>query len=112
MINQRNTYNAHEPLISFKNLIVFCLIMTLLSKPFVSIPMDIMETKYELLDSQEKENSSEKEIVLEFEDEHTNFYFFYKNSYDTYLMKLLSHYLTHLSLLNFSPDISLPPPKV
>ena len=111
MIKQKNIYYSLEPLISFKILIVFCFIMTLLANPLVSISTNLIETTYELRDTQKKENSSEKEIELKYEDEKLNFYNFSKNSYQTDPKQLLSYFSMQLSILNMNMDILLPPPK-
>ena len=112
MTKQKNIFYSFEPLISFKNIIAFCFIMTLLAQPFASISMNLIEKKYEMLDTQGKENSSEKEIELKYEDEKLNFYNFSKNSYQTYSKQLLSYFRMHLSISNLNMDILLPPPKI
>ena len=112
MTKQKSIYYSIEPLISFNNLIVFCFIMALLAQPFASISMNLIETKYEMLDTQGKENSSEKESELKYEDEKLTFYNFSKNSYRTHPKQLLSYFSMHLSLLNLNMDIFLPPPKI
>jgi hypothetical protein len=108
MIINKTRYNPITLLNPYKMVMAFCLMTFLFAKP---IPPGLTEIKYEFLDAQERENSSEQEIVSEYEDEiaHLNNYDMTPNLLS--MKQLAIRNPKHLSLSNFNPEVVLPPPR-
>ena len=111
MIINKTRYNPITLLNRYKMVMAFCLMTFLFTKPNLAIPPRLTEIKYEFLDAQEGENSSEQEIVSEYEDETSHL-----NNYDITPILLSTKQLAirnpkHLLLSNFIPDVVLPPPR-
>ena len=110
MLKQIVTYRPISPLRAFKGWIAFCLMIFLLAKPIVFIPLGLVGAKYEFFDLQEKENSSEKEIVPEYE---IKYFSSFRDLFSQeYQRRLVSRRYIQLALLNLTTDIPLPPPKL
>lgn len=107
----KTRYNPITLLNPYKMVMVFCLMTFLFAKPILAIPLGLTEIKFEFLDAQERENSSEQEIVSEYEDEiaHLNNYDMTPNLLSNKELVILN--AQHWSLSNFNPDVVLPPPR-
>jgi len=111
MIKNKATYNPYKLLFKYRYIVGFVFMLLLLAKPIMNIPLTLEESKYELVDTSEKENSSKSETVTDFEDENNYFYFYDFNNHLN-IKRSLSYQLIDLSFLNFNIDIQIPPPRV
>lgn len=103
------TYSPITLIYKFRYLISFCLLFLLLTKTVINKSFEFQETKYELTDTSEKENSSESEI--EFEDE--NITYSIKNiKYATDINQPLAYFISKQSFWNLNIDIQVPPPRI
>jgi len=111
MISKKATYQPINFSYQYGYLIAFCFVLFLIAKPVTHNLLVLEANEYELLDTSEKENTSENETVSDYEDEHTHFYF---NVSNIQISKNQSHsnYIVGQLFLNFNLDIQLPPPRV
>jgi len=111
MIENSALNNPMKHLYQYKFIVAFVFMLFLFAKPILNIPLTYEESKYELDDTSEKENSSKNETLADFEDEINYFYF---KGFNNYLNIKQSHtfQLMCLPYLNYNKDIHLPPPRV
>ncbi len=80
-----------------------------MNKTAVQNSFDLLDIKYELADSSEKENSSENEIDLE--DKNIT-YKIKKISNTSNINQPLAYFISSQSFWNLNIDIHVPPPRV
>lgn len=111
MIGSKATYNPINLLYQYRVLITFCFLLFLFAKPLINNSVVTEDIKYELIETSDKENSSESESVGDLEDE--NPYFYSRNTnFQLNLYQSLSYHEIGQSFLNYNQDIQLPPPRV
>lgn len=106
----RGQMNNNITLLPFKYIIILSVVLSVLAKPISSILVQLTDVKYELFDDFEKNESTEKESNIE-KTELTNYYSNYiqiELNFD----HTKNYYTTQSIILNFKPEIQLPPPKL
>ncbi|PHS62890.1 MAG: hypothetical protein COB12_09900 [Flavobacterium sp.] len=111
-MKSQSTYNPSFFKRNSKIIFVFGFLLMLMAKPIANIPLVLEDSKYELVDLSEKENSSKKENISESEKEHKIINVIYEYLLVFELKKQPSYFVIQPSFLNYKQDIQLPPPRV
>jgi len=99
-------------LLPLSYVIIFTLIFSFLAKPISTIFVKTNDVRCELFDDFEKNETTEKEMSSDFEyEEHSIFYInFMAMEFNVGFINNYNN--TQTCILNFNPNIHLPPPKL
>ena len=104
--------NRYTILFALRHFIVFCLVTSVLIKSVSVIFVQLTDIKIEFYADFEENTSNENELNTDFESEERLFFMA-----SLYLIRhkkepLEEYFNLHENLLDFNPNIQLPPPKV
>lgn len=112
MIKIKSTYNYFGITNQSKQLIVFCFILLLGTKPITNITLFFTEDKYELLEILSLKKSDQKENQNIGIDESEKLLYPLFNYQTIYLKSSLSYFNMQINYINIISDIQLQPPKI
>lgn len=108
----RDQMNRDITLLFLRHVFIMSLMLSILAKPISTFFVQTSDVRYVFFDDFEKNESTEKEMKSDSEhEEHSIFYTsFITIEFNSNLIK--GFYNTQKSILNFNPNIHLPPPKI
>ena len=104
--------NKHIMLVILRHFIVYCLVASVLIKPVSIIFIQLTDIKVELYNDFEENTSNEEELNYDFESEKRLFFIARLNLLNQKKEPLQDYFNLHENILDFNPNIPLPPPKV
>ena len=97
---------------SLSYIIITSLVLSVLTKPVFTFLLQMTDVSYEFVDDFEKNESTNKEAKSELEQEEQSIFYIYFNEIELNSEHIKGYNNSQRSILNFNPNIHLPPPKI